>query len=143
MAKKNKLPQTFINYPLALRGDVTLYMYSLLLYVEDMKRSKNTTGFNVKNKLVNAFLESHGIKLICEKESNPHNDKNTIRFRSHNSQCWDMLIHIRNAFAHGTLTKDKNSYLLIDSYKGKYTMYGHLNSSLMIELIDTIVKNRK
>ena len=56
---------------------------------------------------------------------------------------WDLLRHLRNAVAHGSLTKSKNVLQLSDKKNGKLTMYGNLSDNLLLPLIDVIVSNRK
>lgn len=143
MAKKKRIPETFDNQPLSIGKEETLFLYKLLLYVEEAKRKKEFAGFSVKNKYVREYLQTKGISLVQCRKPQKHDEKNTIKFKVSKSLCWDLLVRIRNAFAHGTLTKNDNCYLLTDVYKKECTMYGNLSSSLLCGLIDVITTNRK
>jgi hypothetical protein len=59
------------------------------------------------------------------------------------SACYFLLKHIRNAFAHGGLTREKNVFVIEDKYQGKVTAYGRINHKLLFLLIDKIVRTKK
>ena len=73
----------------------------------------------------------------------PHYDKNKIVFSAGSSVCYSLLKHIRNAFAHGGLIKEKNAFVIEDKYRGKITAYGRINHKLLFLLIDKIVSTKK
>ena len=66
-----------------------------------------------------------------------------LKFTDNGSACYFLLKHIRNAFAHGGLTKVKNAFVIEDKYKGKTTAYGRINHKLLFLLIDKIVSTKK
>lgn len=119
-----------------------LYFYNLLFRYET-KISKAPKGYNYHRKEVGKFFRKNAIKLEYRtKKIQVHNEKNTIYFTSHTSICVDFIRHVRNAFAHGLLSKEKNIYIIQDLDKGKYTTYGRIGQNLLVELI-SVLENTK
>ena len=140
----NKLKfRTFPNVQLPVCEESTVFLYKLVLYCEDVKQKKDFARFISRVKEIQYFLRQNSITLIYNQKPEQHCDKNTIRFNGTTSAGWDLLRHLRNAIAHGTLTKSGNSLKMTDEYNGKLTMYGNLETNLLLPLIDVIVSNRK
>lgn len=134
---------TFQNLQLPVCDQSAVFLYKLLLYCENVKRSNDFTGFDIRKKEIRNFLEQKKITLNYNEKPHQHYDKNTIIFNISHSVGWDLLRHLRNAVAHGSLTKSKNVLQLSDKNNGKLTMYGNLSDNLLLPLIDVIVSNRK
>lgn len=119
------------------------YFYELLFYLSDLQKKRDTKGFNILNKELKRFLIDEGVKLDHKTVPNVHYDKNRIIFTGGGSVGYSLLRHIRNAFAHGGLIKEKNAFVIEDKYQGKITAYGRINHKLLFLLIDKIVSTKK
>lgn len=142
MNKKRNLPDTF-QVQTTLNTDETVYLYKLLFYLEGLMRNNSTTGFDINHKGIKRFLRETQIELDWKNPIQPHGTRDKLVFTNTSTVCYAFLKHIRNAFAHGTLTKDKNLFLITDKYRGKYTMYGTINPKKLFQLIDVMIKTRK
>lgn len=142
MDKRKKMPDTF-QVQTTLSTDETVYLYKLLFYLEGLMRNKDTKGFDIKHKDIKRLLREERIKLDWKNPVQPHGTRDKLVFANTSTVCYAFLKHIRNAFAHGTLTKEKNLFLIIDKYRGKYTMYGTINPKKLFQLIDVMIKARK
>lgn len=143
MSKKSSIPTTFDNVNTTL-GDIQVkFLYKLLFYLADIERNKNVGGFYVKDKDLVKFLAEKQIVLDYKNVPKEHNEKNTIVFTQRGSTCYSLLRHIRNAFAHGRLTKVDNHFEVKDTYKGKMTAYGNFTPSTLFSLIDKIIELKK
>ena len=64
-------------------------------------------------------------------------------FSSHGSRCVDFIRHVRNAFVHGLVVKQGNTYELSDIYRKQLTMKGCIGVNLLKELIEKIEATRQ
>lgn len=97
-------------------------------------RTRNLLGFFVRR----------GITLDYKKKPELYQgEKNTVVFSSSGSRCVDFIRHVRNAFAHGMILKQGNTYELIDIYRKHLTMRGRIGVNLLRELIEKIEETRK
>lgn len=120
-----------------------LYFYNLLFRYET-QICKDPKGYRYHKKEVEKFLRKHAIQLEYKtKNIQMHNEKNTIYFTYNTSICVDFIRHVRNAFAHGLLSKEKNNYIIQDLYKRKYTAYGRISQKLLPELISVLENTKK
>ncbi len=119
-----------------------IYFYEFLFRFEQSIR-KEPTGYKINAKEVNKFKKTHNITLDDKCKVIEHCDKNKFIFKGNGAACFHFLKHIRNAFAHGQITKEKNYYIIEDKYKGKYTMYGRINKELFPELMEVLENTRK
>ena len=119
------------------------YLYELLFYLSDLQKTGKTSGFYIDNKELKKFLKEKSIALDYKTQPVMHYDKNRIIFTKGSSACYFLLKHIRNAFAHGGLTREKNVFVIEDKYQGKVTAYGRINHKLLFLLIDKIVRTKK
>lgn len=142
-ANKTISLNTFSNTNTTLSDDEVKYLYKLLFYLADLERNKNTNGFYVKDKELSKFLKKENIELDYKKTPEVHYDKNKIIFVPRSSTCFFLLKHIRNAFAHGRLTKIKNQLEIVDTYNGKITAYGIFTPNVLFKLIDKIITLKK
>ena len=117
------------------------YFYEVLLKYEKLI-SKQPQGFKYKD--IKKFLKQHLIHLDYKNPIVKHSEKNKIIFTYHTSICACFIRHIRNAFAHGMIQKEKNFYIIIDYDKKqkKYTMYGKINKELLPKLIEAMEKTK-
>ncbi len=116
-----------------------IYFYKLLFRYEKVI-SKNPKGFRYYK--IENFLEKHSINLDYKNPVKEHFEKNKIIFKQRDSICVCFIRHVRNAFAHGLITKEKNIYTIIDYDKKKLTMYGRINKELLSELIKEMENTR-
>ena len=118
-----------------------VYFYKLLYRYEKII-CKNPKGF--KYNKIKKFVKEHSINLDYTNPVKEHEEKNKIIFTQHISVCACFIRHIRNAFAHGSIKKEKNFYTIID-YDKKYkkqTMYGKINKELLPKLIKEMESTR-
>ena len=137
------IPATFDNINTSLNDSEVKYLYKMLFYLSNIEKTGESKGFDVRDKKLNQFLKSECIKLDYKNTPIKHFEKNTIIFKKGDSACFYLLKHIRNAFAHGRLTKIKNQYEIVDFYKGKMTAYGLFSPSKLFNLVDKIIEYRK
>ncbi len=105
---KNKI-KSFNKYTLSDKE--VNYFYKLLFrYEKEIKN--NPKGFDFRKN--SKFLKSKSIKLDYRNPVVEHTEKNKIIFSQYKSVCACFIRHIRNAFAHGLIIKDKNTYTIID-----------------------------
>lgn len=97
-------------------------------------RTRNLLGFFVRR----------GITLDYKKKPELYQgEKNTVVFSSSGSRCVDFIRHVRNAFAHGLIVKQGNTYELTDISRKRLTMRGRIGVNLLRELIEKIEATRK
>ena len=142
MDKRKKMPDTF-QVQTTLSTDETVYLYKLLFYLEGLMRNNDTKGFKINHKDIKRLLREGRIELDWKNPVQPHETRDKLVFANTSTASFAFLKHIRNAFAHGTLTKEKNLFLITDKYRGKYTMYGTINPKKLFQLIDVMIKARK
>lgn len=123
-----------------------IYFSRFMLYCENEVRN-NWYGFDIKNKQLQHFIKVVGISL---KKGGQVENNNTICYKiicknkKKLATCASILLHIRNAFAHGQLTRKGNIYVIMDKNgKGELTMHGRINADLLPQLIDSIKQTRK
>lgn len=118
------------------------YFYKLL-YKYEKEIKNDSKGFDFKK--INKFLKSNLIDLDYKNPVVEHSKKNKIIFAQYKSVCVCFIRHIRNAFAHGLIIKNKNIYTIIDCDKKqkKLTMYGKINKELLPQLIEAMESTRK
>lgn len=135
-----------MSYKDLLKGNNTLSdqemaRFSKLLFLYERELRNNRTGFNLNK--IKKFLHEKSIALIYNGNVVEQTKKNTIAFSSSISVCFDFIRHVRNAFAHAQIIKEKNSYILIDIKNGKeLTMHGSINKELLPKLIDEMLNTR-
>lgn len=115
-----------------------------LLYLYESKIKDDPKGYNWKTKEINQFKKENHIVFDMKSEVISYSKDNTILFSSNKSHCISFIRHIRNAFAHGLISKESNNILLIqDRYRGKLTMYGRIESRLLFQFIELIKKQKQ
>lgn len=120
-----------------------LYFYSILHFVENKIKKGEHKGYNIDNKCVRKFMKNKHVRLDYKNKPCAHLDKNLIVFKTgSDSTCPSFFKHVRNAFAHGGIYKDKNMYIIKDIYRNKITMYGYIGQKLLKELIE-VMKSTK
>ena len=134
---------TFSAVNTTLSNQEIKYLYELLFYLSDLQKNGKINGFDIRNKNLKEFLKSACVKLDYTMPPAPHYDKNKIVFFAASSVCYSLLKHIRNAFAHGGLIKEKTAFVIEDKYRGMITAYGRINHKLLFLLIDKIVSTKK
>ncbi len=104
-------------------GDLTFF-YELTLYVETAK-AKGYKGKNLTQKATKQFLQEKKINLSYKgKEVVDTLRDNTISFTQSGNILFCLLKHIRNAFAHGHIHVEEQSYIMRDVYRNRLTMCG-------------------
>ncbi|MBQ3130838.1 MAG: hypothetical protein IJC23_08200 [Bacteroidaceae bacterium] len=141
--KQYKIPTTFNAVKIPMGNQEIIYLYELLYYLSDLQIKKEIGGFDIRNKQLQSFLRKEGIKLDYKTKPVVHYEKNYIKFSVGKTVCYSLLKHIRNAYAHGLLAKEKNEFVFMDKYQGKITAYGRIYHKLLFALIDIIVKSKK
>ena len=117
--------------------------YKVLQWVEKLKKSNQTTGFNIAK--LKPFLQEKSIILDTKSPVEKIVESNKITFTdSQRSVCFSLLCHLRNAFAHDYLKNDGNT-LIIEDYnnKNQMTMYGKINKSLLFDLVNKIIMQKR
>ena len=124
-----------------LADNEILYFYKLLFKYEKII-SKDPKGFRYNK--IKKFLKTHSINLDYTSPVTEHTDKNKVVFTQYTSVCACFIRHIRNAFAHGLIRKERNVYTIIDYDKKrkKQTMYGRINKELLPKLIEEMENTR-
>lgn len=121
-----------------------LYFYDILHFVENKIKKGEHKGYRIGDKGVKRFCKSNQLKLDYENKPYEHCNRNFIIFKTGNdSTCPAFFKHIRNAFAHGNIYKNKNLYILKDVYSKEITMYGYIGQNLFKELIEVIKSTKK
>ena len=121
-----------------------LYFYDILHLVENKIKKGEHKGYKIDDKRVLQFRKSQQVKLDYKNKPYEHWDKNFIIFKTgSDSTCPAFFKHIRNAFAHGNIYKNKNMYIIKDIYRKEITMYGYIGQNLLKELIEVIKSTRK
>lgn len=121
-----------------------LYFYDILHWVENKIKKGEHKGYKIDDKRVLQFRKSKQVKLDYKNKPYEHWDRNLIIFKTGNdSTCPAFFKHIRNAFAHGNIYKDKNMYIIKDIYRKEVTMYGYISQNLFKELIEIIKSTRR
>lgn len=130
-----------------LSDEEKLFWADLLLYYEQ-KVKPNTTGFSIRNKELSEFIKINGIELNIKKTEEmaglkEETRKNAFHFTCIENVCADFLRHMRNAFAHGRIEKDrKGDYKLTDKKGSVLTMIGYVESKLLMELVKKMKSTR-
>lgn len=121
-----------------------LYFYDILHLVENKIKKGEHNGYKINDKSVRVFCESKHVKLDYKNKPYEHWTKNLIIFKTgSDSTCPAFFKHIRNAFAHGNIFKNKNMYIIKDVYGKEITMYGYIGQNLLKELIEVIKSTKK
>lgn len=121
-----------------------LYFYGILDFVENIIKNGKHKGYRIDDKRVNEFIKNKNIKLDYKNKPHKHLNKNLIMFKiGRDSACPSFFKHIRNAFAHGNIYKNKNMYLIKDFYKKDMTMYGYIGQNLLKELVEIMKSTKK
>lgn len=125
-------------------SDRELLFFTKLMLRYETEIKSNPKGYDIKSKELTRFLRAKGITLDYKKRPELYRgEKNTVVFSSHGSRCVDFIRHVRNAFAHGLVVKQKNWYELSDFYRKQLTMKGCIGVNLLKELIEKIEATRK
>lgn len=118
------------------------------IYVFEKEIHSRYGTFDFENQALLRFCQEYQIKKK-EKRNTKSTDNyfwfNTVKPKDapNNDYAHNLLRHIRNAFAHGGLIKEKNVFVIEDKYQGKITAYGRINHKLLFLLIDKIVRSKK
>ena len=116
--------------------------YKVLQWVENLKKSNQTTGFNIVK--LKTFLQEKSIILDTKSPVKKSNESNKITFTDcKGSVCFSLLCHLRNAFAHDCFQKDGKELIIEDSYNANKTMYGRIDKSLLFDLINNIIMQKE
>ena len=125
-------------------SDRELLFFTKLMLRYETEIKPNSKGYGITNKELTRFLRSEGITLDYRKKPELYQgEKNTVVFSSSGSRCVDFIRHVRNAFAHGLIVKQGNTYELTDIYRKHLTMRGRIGVNLLRELIEKIEATRK
>lgn len=125
-------------------SDRELLFFTKLMLRYETEIKPNSKGYGITNKELTRFLRSEGITLDYKKKPELYQgEKNTVVFSSSGSRCVDFIYHIRNAFAHGLIVKQGNTYELTDISRKRLTMKGRIGVNLLRELIEKIEETRK
>lgn len=125
-------------------SDRELLFFTKLMLRYETEIKSNPKGYDIKSKELTRFLRAKGITLDYKKRPELYRgEKNTVVFSSHGSRCVDFIRHVRNAFAHGLVVKQGNTYELSDIYRKQLTMKGSIGMNLLKELITKIEATRK
>lgn len=125
-------------------SDRELLFFTKLMLRYETEIKPNSKGYGITNKELTRFLRSEGITLDYKKKPELYQgEKNTVVFSSSGSRCVDFIYHIRNAFAHGLIVKQGNTYELTDISRKRLTMKGRIGVNLLRELIEKIEATRK
>ena len=125
-------------------SDRELLFFTKLMLRYETEIKPNPKGYGITNKELTRFLRSEGITRDYKKKPEFYQgEKNTVVFSSNGSRCVDFIYHIRNAFAHGLIVKQGNTYELTDIYRKHLTMRGRIGVNLLRELIEKIEETRK
>lgn len=122
-----------------LPDNMTLYFARILQWYESEVKG-HPFGLNIKNKNLKSFLEKNKITIKADKSIPESVDPKTFIFKSHKSQCVDLIRHIRNAFAHDNITNNNGELTLKDEYHKKTAMCGCIKFNKLKELITIIQK---
>ena len=126
-----------------------LYDYESLYKVE-------ANNFDLKNEEFQTFLKNKEIllgSLSATNRKKATSIANSILYDSSKNKTsgtdklHHLLRHIRNSFAHGLITKktiNKKAYFVVHdkNLAGNISMEGRIDSSLLFELINQIVKTK-
>ena len=143
-----KIKQIKTNVNPCLNSGEIEFFYKLLLRCE----SKQLTGYNYCDKKLQGFIKNKNIVLIYNKEREKWKEiaresaQNEIQFRNNKkSISASLFVHLRNAFAHGYIEKDKNTNVLHfqNVYQGEYKMDGKMTFDTLKELIENVLKTKK
>lgn len=121
-----------------------LYFYDILHFVENKIKKGEHKGYKIDDKKIKNFYISKHVKLDYKDKPYEHWNKNMIIFKTgSDSACPAFFKHIRNAFAHGNIYKNKNMYIVKDVYRKEITMYGYIGQNLLKELIEVMKSTKK
>lgn len=124
---------------LTLTNDEISFFYRLL-YRYETTIKKNPKGYNIDAKEVKQFTKDHSLELdYGSKTVTKHNIKNKMTFTKGKSACVSLFRHIRNAFAHATISKVNDCYIIQDDKR----MYGKIETTLLPKLIDVLEQTKK
>ena len=125
-------------------SDRELLFFTKLMLRYETEIKPNPKGYDIKNKELTRFLRAKGITLDYKKKPELYQgEKNAVVFSSSGSRCVDFIRHVRNAFAHGLIVKQGNTYELTDIYRKQFTMRGRIGVNLLRELIEKIEATRQ
>ena len=125
-------------------SDRELLFFTKLMLRYETEIKPNPKGYGITNKELTRFLRSEGITLDYKKKPELYQgEKNTVVFSSSGSRCVDFIRHVRNAFAHGLIVKQGNTYELTDISRKRLTMRGRIGVNLLRELIEKIEATRQ
>lgn len=124
------------------------FFYKLLLRCE----SKQLMGYNYNDKKLQGFIKNKNIVLTYNKKREKwkgiakDSAINEIQFINNKSSiCASLFVHLRNAFAHGYIEKDKKTGVLHfqNVYQGECKMDGKMTFDTLKELIENMLKTKK
>lgn len=116
--------------------------YKVLQWVEKLKKSNQTTGFNIAK--LKTFLQEKSIILDTKSPVEKIVESNKITFTdSQRSVCFSLLCHLRNAFAHDGIKKDGKELIVEDYFHTNKTMYGRIDKSLLFDLVNNIIMQKE
>lgn len=124
------------------------FFYKILLLCE----SKQLVGYNFDKSELQEFIKNKKIIPTYNKgkqkwegivKESVHNE---IQFKNNKgSICASLFVHLRNAFAHGYIEKDKKTNVLHfqNVYQGECKMDGRMSFDTLKEFIENMLKTKK
>ena len=127
-----------------LSDNEILYFSKIMLRYEGEIKT-NPKGYNINDKELKKFIRNNNIRLEYKMKCTQYKEeKNTIFFsKCDDSVCVSFMRHIRNAFAHNNIVKERNSYILTDKWHKNLTMNGRIGTNLLKDLIAKMEETRK
>lgn len=120
------------------------FFYNILLLCESNKG--NPKGYDFGNKRLQKLLINKNFKINHTKQVLEKAQNNEINFTNNkNAICTSLLVHLRNAFAHGHIEKDTetNSLHFQDFFNNQCNMDGRMSFKNLHLLIETILQTKK
>lgn len=157
-SKKATIKKISPNENLYLDSNELYFFYRILLLCESSKTSKGykLKDYKIENKELRNFRKEKKIELIYNKtgkkweEISQESKHNEIQFKRIDSRniCANLFVHLRNAFAHGYIEKDKvTNSLHFQNYdpkaKNVCVMDGRMTFKNLSELINKMLKTKK
>ncbi len=133
----------------SFKDDEILTFYSLVYYVENEIRKKNSKGFNVLNTEFKQFCTRHNLIITATNSEDIRIKKqsavkNSIYFTdTKNSYIASILTHFRNAICHAQIKEYNNSLIFEDKHNENITMFALLERELLAEFINAMKATRK
>ncbi len=115
--------------------------YALLLFYERVVKPHGFVTDKWENEMFNEFCTNNGIRKKVDKDE--FTGKNVFSFnkRKELSVSVSFLKHIRDAFAHGMITKMGNDYIIDNHLRKTSTMDAVIKADLLWGMIEILADN--